>query len=635
MVRRGTSWLFAGMIFFTGCLYPVSERIDGVVRDLALQPRDLQPIDQALSPAAQANEEKKAKPAERQSDVEKDELPAPKGRLNIPRDLLPGGTVGPLRLPPPNEENPAPRAKAIEQLYPPLPPLGDDPPDAPGPRGQPLCLTDLQQLAVANSPLVKQATARVEEARGKAIQAGLMPNPTVGFEADTIGTTGGAGYVGAFIEQTIKTSNKLQLSRAAAAFDIKLAELELVNTQADLATKIRGGYFAVLVAQESVRLNRALVRFTTDVYNLQVDQVRRGGFAAPYEPMYLRALATQARAALVQARNRRTSAWKQLAASMGLPGMPPTGLAGRIDVPVPAFVHQAVLTKALTSHTDIRSAEVSLAQAHVQLELERRTPIPDVNLRVMVQKDRTGPPFQNSPSVAVGFPIPVWDKNQGNILAAQAAIGRVGEDMHKARTELTAQLAEAFERYENNRVLLGYYRDQILPDLVRVYRGVYDRYQRDPGGAAGQAPAFTDVVVAQQNLAQAVGSYITALGGQWQAVVDVADVTQTFDLFGVEKAMHAVAEIPDLEKLPPLPCCHPCSPLPQAHQAVVDRGWPSAEPAAPTRLPRPAKTLPAPRPEKKGDKKAGARANFDPLLLEPPPVTSLPPAKAPSSTEVK
>ena len=27
------------------------------------------------------------------------------------------------------------------------------------------------------------------------------------------------------------------------------------------------------------------------------------------------------------------------------------------------------------------------------------------------------------------------------------------------------KLADAFERYENNRVLLGYYRDQILPDI--------------------------------------------------------------------------------------------------------------------------------------------------------------------------
>src|SRR5262249_62168837 len=114
---------------------------------------------------------------------------------------------------------------------------------------------------------------------------------------------------------------------------------------------------------------------------------------------------------------------------------------------------------------------------------------------------RPGPPFQLTPSVMVSIPVPVWDRNQGAILQAQAALVRVKEEAHRARTELTSNLAEAFERYENNRVLLGYYRDQVLPDLVRVYRGVYERYQREPAGPAGAPPGFTDVVVAQQNLA--------------------------------------------------------------------------------------------------------------------------------------
>ena len=97
-------------------------------------------------------------------------------------------------------------------------------------------------------------------------------------------------------------------------------------------------------------------------------------------------------------------------------------------------------------------------------------------------------------SVVVGVPVPVWDKNQGNILQAQAAVERLKEEGHRVRTELTSGLAEAFERYENNRVVLGYYRDRILPDLVRFYQGVYERYQREPAGPAGSPPGFADVV---------------------------------------------------------------------------------------------------------------------------------------------
>jgi cobalt-zinc-cadmium efflux system outer membrane protein len=643
MRRRCLPGLFAAAVLFAGCLYPVREKVDGVVCELATLPRDLQPLthadvtppaappegqekagklEEAVKQASGQKPDKKAEPDKKET-PDKGERPSLRSRLEIPEDLLPGGRVPLIELPKGEEA----RRQAIERLLPPLPPIGEDLPALVIPGGAPLCLADLQRLAVANSPLVKQAAARVEEMRGQAIQAGLPPNPNVGYEGDTSGTTGGAGYQGAYVEQRIITAGKLQLARAVAAMDLKNAELDLYNTQTSLATRVRSGYFAVLVAQESLRLNRALVKFTTDVYQIQVEQVKRGGFAALYEPMYLRALATQARAALVQARNRRTAAWKELAATMGLPGMPPVQLAGRLDIPIPVFDYKSVLAKVLANHTDIKTAENSLVQAQYQLELAKVTPIPDVNVRVLVQKDRTGPPFQVSPSVAVSVPVPVWDKNQGNILTAQGAVERTGEGAHRARSDLTNRLADAFERYENGRVLLAYYRDQILPDLVRVYRQLIRRYDIEaavPPGVApvSSPPGFTDLVVAQQNLAAAVATYITTLGGLWQAVVDVADPLQTLDLFAVLGPRQDVAEIPDLEKLPPLPCGHPCSPIPHGHQKVIDGCWPPADPTG-LDQPAPPAILPAPREEKAEPKKEKKEVSLppgvDPLLLEPPP----------------
>lgn len=557
-VLRG---LCASLILTTGCLTPVPEKIDATVCDLGLPSRDLQPLAHAAGRAGSFSDRS-------------DEKKGP--RLTVPDALLPGGPVPPIRLPRARDDDDPARRAALDKLYPPLPAPGDDADDPPGPAGAPLTLSDLQRLAATNSPALRQAAARVEEARGAALQAGLPPNPTLGYEGDTLGTTGGAGYQGGFIEQTLKTANKLQLARAAATMELHNAELALTAAHAELTTRVRGGYFAVLTAQESVRLNRALVAFSQSVYRVQVEQVRKGGFAAPYEPMYLRALATQARVGLIQARNRRTAAWKQLAATLGLPGLPPAQLAGRLDIAVPAFAYADVLAQVLARHTDVRTAANELQQARYRLELARVTPVPDINVRVMVQKDRTAPPFNLSPSVAVSVPVPIYDRNQGNIHQAQAAVERASEEAHRARNELTRRLATAFEAYENGRAQLALYRDSILPDLVRVYRGVYERYQTELPGPGASPPALSDVVVAQQNLAQAVTTYLTALGQQWQAVVDVADLLQTGDLFGVAPT-EEVAAVPELEALCALPCCHGCSPLAGAHQAPPDGSWPPAD----------------------------------------------------------
>jgi cobalt-zinc-cadmium efflux system outer membrane protein len=253
----------------------------------------------------------------------------------------------------------------------------------------------------------------------------------------------------------------------------------------------------------------------------------------------------------------------------------------------------------LAHHTDVRTAENALQQAHYSLRHAQTVPVPDPTFRLMIQKDHTGPPYAVNPSFQLSIPIPVWDHNQGGIMQAEGALVWQSEEPHRVRAELTRTLAEAFERYETNRVLLGYYRDQILPDLVRVYRGVYTRYQTEmparpgegAGGVGSQVPGFNDLVVAQQNLAQAVGTYVTTLGLLWQAVVDVADLLQTKDLFGVTTPTEGVLAIPDLEKLAALPCRHPCSPLPEAHHTVPYADWPAAEPA-----PTAQRELPPPRP---------------------------------------
>src|SRR5262245_36418048 len=136
MFRRYTLGLCAGLIFLAGCLYPVREKVEGVVCDLSALPRDLQPAEYVhpAAPAAPAegkpgksdSPEKKGNPGEgvepaalqaKKGEDDKDDLPRARPRLRIPDELMPGGPVPPIKLPPPTPETEEARKKAIEQLY--------------------------------------------------------------------------------------------------------------------------------------------------------------------------------------------------------------------------------------------------------------------------------------------------------------------------------------------------------------------------------------------------------------------------------------------------------------------------------------------------------------------------------------
>src|SRR5207245_1044840 len=149
--------------------------------------------------------------------------------------------------------------------------------------------------------------------------------------------------------------------------------------------------FAVLVAQESLAVARALAVLTDEVYRLQLLQLR-GGQTAGYEPLQLHVFAVQARGNVVQARNRYLSAWRQLAAALGQPDLPPTQLAGRADAPVPEFPFDDVRLHVLENHTDLGTARNGILKARFNLQLAQVTPIPDVLTHFYVQKDNTAEP---------------------------------------------------------------------------------------------------------------------------------------------------------------------------------------------------------------------------------------------------
>jgi outer membrane protein, heavy metal efflux system len=569
------AWLGLGLLVIVGCSTCVRPEVDALVCASAGRPLDLQPTDSGkLSPAPQTGQKR--------PDVGLDELLLTSAqdktiegglqkRLAVPAEME-GAQYAPITIP--LKDGKADLPKLVEEVnkrFPPLPAIGLDPQPGPGPEGRPLTLADLQQLAHANSPLLRQAASDVAAARGTMIQAGAYPNPSIFLQGSTVGPSGGPSF-GPFFDQTIKTMGKLKLAQAAAEMDLENAKLAYRRAETDLMASVRSGYFSVLVAEENIRQNRALVLLTDELYKVHVDLLK-GGTVALYEPMQMGVFAGQARAALIQARNSYTMAWKQLASSMGLPGMPPAQLVGNIRrLPIPQFRYDTCLTHVLANHTDVATAAFGIAKARYNLRLAEVTPIPDVSFQAGITNDETQPgPNRVTGQFQMGVVLPIFDQNRGAIIAAKGALVRAIEQPHQVQDDLTARVADAFNRQNQNFDVLDLYQREILPKQVQAYRSTV---QRHFGGVVGDI-AFNDIVTAEQNLVAVIGAYLGILQNEWQAVADLGSLLQTNDIFQLAEGKR-FAEVPDLSHLLELPCCHPCSPLPGAHLQGPDLHWPEA-----------------------------------------------------------
>jgi outer membrane protein TolC len=309
-------------------------------------------------------------------------------RIEVPKEL-PGADVPALR--PPRRaredqrtpENEAAYTAAISKLYPKLPEppaLNEGPAQVPR---QKLRLDELEQLALANSPIITQYQSDVTGQAGAAIRAGTHPNPLIGFEQDTVGSAGTRNYQGVYATQLIKTAGKLELAQAIENVDLMNTQLTLRQARNDLLTQVRRQYFALLVAREAVRINEAIVRFTHELYRIQVDQVTEGE-AAAFEPAQLLIFVYQAHGALNAAQNRYTSAWKQLTSILNVPYLPVADLADHPEMPVPIEDFDVAATHVLSMNTEARAARNGPLRARLALRLAEITPIPDINFYVTV-----------------------------------------------------------------------------------------------------------------------------------------------------------------------------------------------------------------------------------------------------------
>ena len=448
---------------------------------------------------------------------------AARTRFEIPPDI-PGAEVPRIELPYDPQLTPEVRQAQIRSLYGDLLPL---PPEQTH-EGPPLALRDVERLAFDYNPKIRERWAAVQSARGAAIQAGLYPNPEAGYQSDTVNTGATAGYHGAYLAQTFVTAGKLGLARQTAQMKVRAAEYEYLKTRYEVVGDVRRAYFRVLIAEERLRLARAMSMMSEETYQAQIELVV-GGQSAADEPMQLRVLALAARNELTRAENAYQAAWRELNAAIGQMTLTSSNLTGSVEVPSATVSYEEARATIVSRHTDLSVAQARIAGANCNLQLQRNVPIPNIKVNGVVQYDDTSSRNDMTYNLQLGVPLPLFDRNQGNIASAQADLAASQNSLNSARNDLMASLAENYGRYSSGRQLALVYRTEILPSQVQAYRGIYERFR-----AAGGDVDMAQVVLAQQTLGQAVRDYLDVLGEAWLAIADLSELLQVDDPYTMD-----------------------------------------------------------------------------------------------------
>jgi cobalt-zinc-cadmium efflux system outer membrane protein len=376
-----------------------------------------------------------------------------------------------------------------------------------------MTLDQFEKIARESNPTLRQAEAEIRAANARRQQAGLYPNPTVGYTADEIrGGSVGGGKQGFFVEQTVVTGGKLRLGRNVFASEANIAVIEAEEQRMRVSSAVKMAFLRVLAAQELLDARRDLAKIAQDAAETQT-RLRNTGQADESEVLESEIEAERMRMAARMQENTLREEWRSLTAVIGRPDMLIATVAGDLETNWPDLNEEQAVDTIASQSPAVRIADATTTRAQALLARARREAVPDLQLRAGMEYNNEllgSVPFAKGwEGIAqVGVQLPIFNRNQGEVTAARADIERAQEEQRRIALTLRERAASAVDQYANARLMAVEYRDAILPRAKKAYAIRVEKY--------GQMLAsYPRVLEAQRRLYELQVEYIGALENVW------------------------------------------------------------------------------------------------------------------------
>ncbi|QEG01519.1 Cobalt-zinc-cadmium resistance protein CzcC precursor [Stieleria maiorica] len=386
-----------------------------------------------------------------------------------------------------------------------------------------LTLEAIERLALANNPAIQQAIAASARAGGIRTQVGLKPNPTIGYFGEEIGNDGAGGLHGAFVSQTFVRGDKLAWNRQVHGHDVNAMNWQIETQRQRVLTDIRLAFYDALAAQKRLQLARDFRSVAKEGVTVSDERVNAKIGTRP-DVLQSEIQLNEVDLSIQQAEFELSAALNELAALAGVPDLGTTALIGDLDVAVNARDAETEFAQIVAMSPQLAAAQARVDRARANIQRQQVQPIPNVTANLGAGgDDGTGNAFAN---VQLSLPVPVHNKNQGNIRAAQAEYCAATQNVQRIRQSIRRDLAQVMREYNIAQATVQQYENSILPKADETLKLMQEA--RDAGEFD-----FLRVLTARRAYFDANLKYVAAMGRLAQANAKIDGLLLTGGLSNV------------------------------------------------------------------------------------------------------
>jgi cobalt-zinc-cadmium efflux system outer membrane protein len=339
-------------------------------------------------------------------------------------------------------------------------------------------LEELLSLAFANNPAIKELAATTQIAAGYRTQVGLYANPMLGYQGQQLADAGTDQHL-LFVQQQIITGDKRALNRAVLNEAVRAQVQELEAQKLRVATDIKTAYYDSLRIQEQLASIDQFFELLKQGVNAAEKRMQAG------EGSKIDLLQTQVQLKQLELDRRQLSAslsarLREIVALAGMPNIQLQAVAGELPKLPANQDWKAVEDGLVATSPEYAAAQARIRQASAAIRRQESQPLPNLNVQFGAGVDNSTD--SGMMNVQVGAPIPVFNKNQGNIAAARAEYCRAVQEAQRIDNAIRARLAIASGDYARAAEAVDMYLSELLPaaqETLDLAEGAYRAGEQD------------------------------------------------------------------------------------------------------------------------------------------------------------
>ncbi len=361
-------------------------------------------------------------------------------------------------------------------------------------------------LSVSNNPGLGVLSYELAKAKGRTLQAGLLPNPEVSLG---VADFNGSGEKSLLLSQEIQLGDKRLKRKSVAALEEELILWDIKALRLDIIRQTTQSFYDVLGVKELLKLNIELTQLAEEVYQTVKERVSAGK-VSPLEGIKARANLDNQRIELKNIEKELKSAVKELNAVLGSKYQSFETVEGNLELLEP-MASLKELTELISKNPDIIRFETEKEHRLSALQLEESQVFPDITTAVGINGKETD---GYSCVVEFSMPFKIFDRNQGNIKEACQSLEQVSKEQYAAEVSIYKELNVAYEEAAALLNQISSLKNDILPTMEEVFNSIQEGYR------FGKF-SYLEVLDAQRSFFESKSKYLESLISYHKAYAEI------------------------------------------------------------------------------------------------------------------